>query len=628
MRTRYSVSLLFAALLFCAPTAAAQQYTSAAEVVAHWWKAVHAKNGSRPVAVLAVTESTEDGVAGHIREWLAKDGRYRRETKRDFDEAEIVVGQNSADRRDWNSFVRHLEGEELKRLRTQIFETQTLLFGPPASAADENTPAKVKDGLDVVQVAAAGSLPVTWYIDPKTWLPVKSTRPGEDSTITSDYGSQIANWKNLGNGVLTPVHAKVSETDKPDYDWERKQVAAQKLSESDFSPPKPGPSDVKMSARVPPIPFTFEASHIVIPVQVNGRPPIGFIFDTGADQEVVNSTRLEQFGLKTYARSMATGGGNAAEYSYAKDATFSVPGAELVKQHVAVLDQTGLEQALGIPIGGLLGYDFISRFVVEIDYQKRQMILHDPKTWSYSGNGFSVPMIFDNGIPFTHGKISVPAKADIPAFFVIDFGAAETMTLTSPFVKANDLARLAQTNATVNRPAGMEKQFFAQNNVRGRIARLDLGGLEVKDIPINMSVNTKGAYASENFSGTIGETIFRRYHVFLDYPRNRAIFEPTAEATTPFPERQTYGLSLLASEPDLHTFTVVGVRTGSGAERDGFKKGDKIVALDSKPSSGFLLSELRDTLTHGGERHQIDVQRDKETIHLPVEVTLVSLDSR
>ena len=143
-----------------------------------------------------------------------------------------------------------------------------------------------------------------------------------------------------------------------------------------------------------------------------------------------------------------------------------------------------------------------------------------------------------------------------------------------------------------------------------------------------MSVNTKGAYASENFSGTIGETIFRRYHVFLDYPHHRGIFEPTAEATTPFSERQTYGLSVLASEPDLHTFTVVGVRTGSGAERDGFKKGDKIVALDSKPSSGFLLSELRDTLTHGGERHLIDVQRDKETIHLPVEVTLVSLDSR
>src|SRR5205823_12198893 len=125
-------------------------------VVAHWWNAVHAKKASRPVAVLAVTESTEDGIAGHIREWLAKDGRYRRETKRDFDEAEIVVGRKSADRRDWNGFVRHVEAEELRRVRAQIFETQSLIFGPRldcsggeicSSTADQRGPIRFEDGV-------------------------------------------------------------------------------------------------------------------------------------------------------------------------------------------------------------------------------------------------------------------------------------------------------------------------------------------------------------------------------------------------------------------------------------------------------------------------------------------------
>jgi S1-C subfamily serine protease len=85
---------------------------------------------------------------------------------------------------------------------------------------------------------------------------------------------------------------------------------------------------------------------------------------------------------------------------------------------------------------------------------------------------------------------------------------------------------------------------------------------------------------------------------------------------------------LLASGDDLHNFTVTAVRPGSGAERDGFKKGDVVKNLDGKPSSGFLLSELRDTLTRAGEHHQIEVQRDKDVIHLPIEVTLVSLDAR
>jgi hypothetical protein len=361
---------------------------------------------------------------------------------------------------------------------------------------------------------------------------------------------------------------------------------------------------------------------------VNDREPIWFILDTGADQEAINETRLADFGLVTYAQSMTTGGGGSAEYSYATGASFSLPGVKLLDQHVAVIDQTGLERALGMPIGGLLGYDFISRFVVEIDYQKQLITLHDPNRWRYSGKGLVVPITFDEGIPFINGTISAGAKRNLPAYLVLDFGAAETMTLTSPFVKANDLLSVAQTNANVNRPAGLENQFFAQNNVRGHIDQLMLGKLIVQSIPVNLSMNTKGAYASANFSGTVGESIFRRYHVFLDYARKRMIFEPTADADKPFPERQTYGLTLLASGADLHSYTVTAVRPGSQAERDGFKKGDVISGMDRKPAIDFTLGELREQLSHPGERHELQITRGTENLTVPIEVKLVSLDKR
>jgi hypothetical protein len=278
-----------------------------------------------------------------------------------------------------------------------------------------------------------------------------------------------------------------------------------------------------------------------------------------------------------------------------------------------------------VPLGGILGYDFISRFVIEIDYGTKLLTLHDPKSWTYHGDGLIVPVTFDNGIPFAHATISVPTKPDIPAFFVLDFGASETMTLTSPFVKANDLARLAQTGTTVNRSAGLENQFFTQNNVRGRIEKLKLGPLTAENIPINMSVNTQGAYASANFSGTVGESLYRRYHVFLDFPRNRVIFEPTAEAAKPFPERRTYGLTVLASGADLHTYPVTAVRPDSPAEQAGFKKGDVIAAIDGKPASDFTLAQLRTWLSNDGEHHEVQVARGDGTVTIAVEVKMVSL---
>src|SRR5207248_4464957 len=127
MLTKTGGTPLLAALLFVAPLASAQPTIATAQVVAHWRAKVHARNVNQATEQLAVTESNEDGIPGHIRECLASGDRYKRETKREFDDAEVVITKKSSERRDWNGFLRRVEGEELRRLRAQIFETQTLL---------------------------------------------------------------------------------------------------------------------------------------------------------------------------------------------------------------------------------------------------------------------------------------------------------------------------------------------------------------------------------------------------------------------------------------------------------------------------------------------------------------------
>jgi hypothetical protein len=599
----------------------------AEDIVIKWRNVVHADKQKSPILAVLAGDSNEDGLTGRVEEWVTTSDSYRSKTKRDYDDVEIMVTPQLAERRDWNGFVRNLQGKELSRLRTEIFEKSAILFGPPTQMPETVLSTSMVSQSDnkkmyLLRTTPAGGEPMTWYIDAATWLPVKSVRPGDDSEITTTYEE----WPETRE-IRTPPRVNVSETDKPDYQWRQVSLRfEQRITARTFAPPILGLPDAFLQPGAPPIPFTMESSHIVFKVHLNGREPIGFLLDTGADENVINTSRLADFGIKTYGKTMATGGGGSAEYNYAAGATFTWPGVELRNQHVAVLDQTGLERALGVPLGGILGYDFISRFVVEIDYEKKLLTLHDPKKWSYSGTGFIVPVTFDDGIPFADGLISVGAKTDIPAYFVLDFGAQETMTLTSPFVKANDLLNLAQTNAYVNRPAGLENQFFSQNNVRGHIDRLALGKLIEQSIPVNLSVNTKGAYASANFSGTIGESIFRRYHVFLDYPRNRIIYEPTAETHAPFPERKTYGLTIIASGADLHTYTVTAVRPGSQAEKDGFKKADIISALNGKPAAQFMLSELREQLTHEGESYDIGVSRADDKLKISVRIKLVSLD--
>ena len=592
-------------------------------ILTEWRDAMRAGTRGGAGYVVVATTSDQDGIPGEIEERLTDRG-YRRVVKRRFDDSEIVVSGHAAIRRDWNGWLREIKGQELRRIQASIFETRALVFGPPRP--QESTKAEVSRSEDrsayILRLTPPEGATVTFWLDATTLRPLKSVRPGEDGDIITTY----VRWGEMG-GVLTPLEGRVSETDKPEFGWKRSSLRLEDSApDSAFAAPRPGPPDARLDPQAPPIPFDFDSSHIIFKASLNGRPPIGFLLDTGADENVIHSARLAAFGMSTYAKTTATGGGGSAEYGYARGATFTLPGVTVRDQHASVIDETGLERALGVPLGGLLGYDFISRFVVEIDYEKKLLTLHDPAGWSYSGSGSIVPITFDQGIPFTEGTISVGAKRHLPAYLVIDFGAAETMTLTSPFVKANDLMRLALTNARVNPPT-VGQQFFSQSNVRGHVDRLTLGSLRAESIPVNLSVNTTGAYASPNFAGTVGQGIDRRYHVFLDYARSRVIFEPTAEATKPFPEKKTYGLTLLASGDDLRTYTVSAVRPGSPAEADGFRKDDVVTAFDDRPSADFTLGQLRDWLGRSGEHHRLEVSRGGASATIPVEIRLVSLDA-
>lgn len=595
------------------------------DILRHWRNAVvRSDSGAQAEAELSVS-SNEDGVAAVIHEHVSSQGDFHALISRTLDTSEVTVVHGIAQERDWNGFLRTLRGRELGRLKAAIAEQAAVLFGPPKSVPEASRVQSAGDSLYSLRLTAADAETTIWWISTRTWLPVKSARPGEEEDIVTRYGD----WREV-RGRMVPFRGEVEEPEKPAYIRTITGVSfAGAVSEEHFQFPSPGPSDAYLDpAAALPIPFNFENSHIIFPLSINGKDSVLFLLDTGANEEVINEAHVDEYHLQPYGSTMTTGGGGTASYRFARGATFRLPGVEVRNQHVAIIDETGLERALGMKLGGLLGYDFISRFVVEIDYMKQVLVLHDAATWNYAGAGYVVPVTFDLGIPYCDALISVPGKPSIPAYMVLDFGAAETMTLTSPFVKANDILRLAGTNMNVNKLAGLENQFFSQNNVRGHIDKLAAGGLVVESFPANLSVNTKGAYASTKFAGTIGQGIDRRYHVFLDYARDRIIFEPTPETEKPFPERKTYGLTILASGEDLHTFTVTAVRPGSPAEKDGFVKGDVVTGLDEKPSARFTLGELRDRLSHEHEHHVVSVKRGADAVNIAFDVRLISLEKQ
>ena len=98
-----------------------------------------------------------------------------------------------------------------------------------------------------------------------------------------------------------------------------------------------------------------------------------------------------------------------------------------------------LQHRIGRPVDGVLGYDFLSRFVTEIDYAERRLRLHDPADFTYEGDGSPVPMEIMGSQPHIEASITLANRPPIEGLFMLDTGSGGALTLNGPFAEQNDL---------------------------------------------------------------------------------------------------------------------------------------------------------------------------------------------
>src|ERR1700685_3260745 len=213
-------SLLIFLLSFAAlPTHTQNSTVTASQVVDRWRAAVHSDKASHTALITAV--STEDGIAGTVQDWISSTD-FRREVQRNVDESQLLLTKQRKERRDWNGWVRKVEGQELERFTTGVNEERVITFGPPREMESAEVSESSDHSAYLLRYKPAGGWTTTWYIDAKTFLPLKSVRPCGDSESTTSY----SDCRNAG-GFMPQCHADVAETDKPDYKLDCKTVQHQ-----------------------------------------------------------------------------------------------------------------------------------------------------------------------------------------------------------------------------------------------------------------------------------------------------------------------------------------------------------------------------------------------------------------
>jgi hypothetical protein len=354
--------------------------------------------------------------------------------------------------------------------------------------------------------------------------------------------------------------------------------------------------------------FELNANKIYIPVRVNNAGPYWFILDTGSISNAVDTEIAKSLGIKLEHPFEASGGGEkTVTGAIGSNVSLDISELELKQAEIDVEPvNAAISAAEGRRVDGLLGYDFLSRFVVKIDYMNQRVDVFEPADFHYTGSGEANPFEIIRGNIFVSTSLTMPDRKRVPGSFMVDTGWRSALTLTSPFVADQKLMTIP---GTVDAITGMGIGG-ATIDTMARIPGLQLGGYKIENFLANFSHAKAGVLSQGDFSGIIGAEVLRRFTVIFDYPHRKMILEPNARLSTPY-EFDMSGLFITSEGGSSKAFKIYSVVKDSPGAGAGMQEGDIIESIDNIPASSFTLEKIRQMFKAAeGREHRLTVSRN------------------
>jgi len=343
-------------------------------------------------------------------------------------------------------------------------------------------------------------------------------------------------------------------------------------------PPPPAPDFSFPTGRAAvEVPFELSDGHVFVLVTLEGKR-VRMLLDSGGNNVLVP-------GVAASVGATREGGTGPGDLGVARVARMGIGGLVLEQQAFATLDLASfLRRVEGMDdIGGVLGAELFRRVVVQFDYTRSRLTLHDPARYRHAGGGTTLPIAPPGRTPRVQGAVD-----GVTGVFRVDTGNRGSLTLAQTFAAANGIA---------DRHRGVDAVYGASVSgpLRATIARtasLTLGDIDIAGPVTAIVASDSGALADPDVAGSIGNGILRRFDVVFDLPHGSLHLTRNAS----FAGADVHDRAGLWVERGERGFEVVDVVAGGPAAQAGLTPGNVIVAVDGVRASATTLASLRSAL--------------------------------
>ncbi|MCX2681158.1 PDZ domain-containing protein [Galbibacter sp. EGI 63066] len=392
--------------------------------------------------------------------------------------------------------------------------------------------------------------------------------------------------------------------------------------------------------------FKFVNNLILIPIEVNGVE-LSFILDTGVNNPILfNLTGADSVEIKNAKEILLKGLGEGKPIKAIRSTgnRFRLGDVYNNNQDLFLISDSSmnLSPRMGLDVHGIIGYDILKNFIVEINYSRKKIKFHDPDKYMYK----NCRKCETRRLHLEGSKAYV--FADVKQFSTNKWVGVKLLLDTG---SSDALWLFENKEQEIVEPAHFFDDFLGfglSGRIHGKRARVKnfiIAGLEMEGAKVAYPDSLALQYINSmrDRNGSLGSEILRRFNLILDYPNNKITFKKNSSYKDPFKynmsgiELQHNGLrvvkalaggidrgvkdnsadnriKILASEQfhlELHpALEIAEIREGSPAHKVGLKEGDVIVEVNNRNVYRYSLQEVRGMINKkAGEKIYLTVDR-------------------
>jgi len=339
---------------------------------------------------------------------------------------------------------------------------------------------------------------------------------------------------------------------------------------------------------------------------------LNFIFDTGSGGISLDSATCILLKIKpTPSDKTIRGVAGIRNVSFVYNQKLRLPNLTVDSLNFHVNDYSILTSVYGENIDGVIGYSFLNRYIVKIDYDSSKIYVYSKGYLKYPKGGFLTRPFLVN-LPVEPARVR--DNTNINARFYFDTGAGLCLLLSTDFVEDSSLFSNKKKKPLPTLAQGLGgKANMKQTTVKD----FRLGPYRFRNVPTYIFDDDYNITSYPSLAGLIGNDLLRRFNIILNYGKREIYLLPNSHFRDQFDYSYT-GFSIYWVDGEIR---VADVMKGSPAEKAGFQTDDVIIAVGNNFSKNIQV--YKNLFQNVGEKIKVVIRRKQELMELHIKVASI-----